>query len=244
MKKSLLILAVTAAMVPAAQSAVHLTTGAGYIPLAKSLVSSCRTALSAPATESYGGAIGAMLAQVQAGSAVNVVLTDRGTLTSLKSPVVFSQIEPLGTTPLVLVWRKGLTINTPADLAEQMVARIAAPDARAAVYGRAAHAWLEAQDSPLRSALSAKWLEMGHVPQVISYVSRGEVDAGFVNVLAARKNRDALGGMMVLRDGYPKIEMVLAVVQGHEQDPDVKALLACARSPEAGAVLERSGIER
>lgn len=80
------------------------------------------------------------------------------------------------------------------------------------------------------------------VPQVMSYVLQGEVDAGFVNWQAAQKNRAKLGGVMVIEDGYEPVEMVAAVVEGAEKDEDVRKFLGCLASPKGKKVLEKAGV--
>lgn len=226
-----------------AADGVTLTTGAGYIPMVKAVSEVCRQQVKAPITESYGGNIGQMLAQVAQGSGVNVVISDAGTLKMINSPVKFAKTQALGSTPLVLVWRKGVTITSPDDLATDKVKAIATPDSRAAVYGRVAKGWLEGQPSEKRLLLEKKWMEVGHVPQVIAYVLRGEVDAGFVNVVASNKNRAELGGVMPLKDGYPPIDMVATVVAGHENDAAVNDFLQCLASPEAKSVFAKFGVK-
>ena len=227
----------------ATHAAVSVTTGAGYIPMAKAIVQVCKKTVNAPISESYGGHIGQQLMQIHQGNGVNVIITDRGTLESLKSPVALGATLSLGRTPLVLIWRKGLEIKSPEDLVRNEVTRIAAPDAKAAVYGRAAKAWLSHQNASLQTALGPKWLEVGHVPQVAAYVSRGEVDAGFVNMLASQKNQAQLGGSLPITEGYPPIEMIAVAVKSEENQPDVKAFLSCLQTPETRAVLTRFGIE-
>jgi hypothetical protein len=59
----------------------------------------------------YGGNIGQMLAQIEAGSGANIVISDKGTLDNVKSGVKFESFQPLGGTALVLAWRKGVKIS-------------------------------------------------------------------------------------------------------------------------------------
>ena len=125
-----------------ASAAVTVTTGAGYVPMVEKLVEVCKNETAAPIEKSFGGNIGQMLAQVKSGSGVNVVVTDRTTLLKRKTPVKFSTMQTLGVSPLMLVWRKGVTITNPEDLAKDAVARIAHPDPKAAVYGRAGTEWV------------------------------------------------------------------------------------------------------
>lgn len=225
-----------------ASAAVTVTTGAGYVPMVEKLVEVCRNETAAPIEKSFGGNIGQMLAQVKSGSGVNVVVTDRTTLLKLKTPVKFATLQSLGKTPLMLIWRKGVTINAPEDLAKADIKRIAHPDPKAAVYGRAGTEWVANSPEAVKTAVTPKLLGVAGVPQVMSYVLQGEVDAGFVNWQAAQKNRDKLGGMMAINEGYEPVEMVAAVVEGAEKDADVQKFLGCLASPKGKKVLEKAGV--
>ena len=226
----------------AAFSGAMVTTGAGYVPVVKNLVKACQQEVQGGIVESYGGNIGQMLAQVSSGGGANVVITDKTTLLKLKTPVKFSVMQPLGRTPLVLVWRKGIDMKDTDVLAGKAVTRIAHPDARAAVYGRAALEWMERRPEAFKAAVKPKLMQVSGVPQVVSYVMRAEVDAGFVNYQAAQKNKDKLGGMIAIEDGYAPIEMTAAVVSGHEKDAAVKSFLRCLEGGKARAVLLKAGI--
>ena len=225
-----------------ASAAVTVTTGGGYVPMVEKLVEVCKNETAAPIEKSFGGNIGQMLAQVKSGSGVNVVVTDRTTLLKLKTPVKFSTMQTLGVSPLMLVWRKGVTITNPEDLAKDGVKRIAHPDPKAAVYGRAGTEWVAKSPEAVKKAVTPKLLGVAGVPQVMSYVLQGEVDAGFVNWQAAQKNRAKLGGVMVIEEGYEPIEMVAAVVAGAEKDADVRNFLGCLASPKGKKVLEKAGV--
>ena len=208
-----------------ASAAVTVTTGGGYVPMVEKLVEVCKNETAAPIEKSFGGNIGQMLAQVKSGSGVNVVVTDRTTLLKLKTPVKFSTMQTLGVSPLMLVWRKGVTITNPEDLAKDGVKRIAHPDPKAA-YGLAGTEWVANRPEAVRNALTPKLLGVAGVPQVMSYVLQGEVDAGFVNWQAAQKNRAKLGG----------------VIAGAEKDADVRNFLGCLASPKGKKVLEKAGV--
>ena len=225
-----------------ASAAVTVTTGGGYVPMVEKLVEVCKSETTAPIEKSFGGNIGQMLAQVKSGSGVNVVVTDRTTLLKIKTPVKFSTMQTLGVSPLMLVWRKDVTITNPEDLAKDGVKRIAHPDPKAAVYGRAGTEWVAKSPEAVKKAVTPKLLGVAGVPQVMSYVLQGEVDAGFVNWKAAQKNRAKLGGVMAINEGYEPIEMVAAVVEGAEKDADVQKFLGCLASPKGKKVLEKAGV--
>lgn len=183
-----------------------------------------------------------MLAQVSAGGGANIVITDKTTLMKLKTPVKFSVMQSLGKTPLMLISKKGAAVDGPQSLASDGIARIAHPDAKAAVYGRAGLEWVNSQSDVFKNKVKPKLMQVAGVPQVASYVVRGEVDAGFVNYQAAMKNKDKLGGVLAVEHGYEPIEMVAAVVDGQLQDAGVQAFLKCLQGSKAKKVLEKAGI--
>lgn len=220
---------------------VSLTTGAGYVKMVQALTAAYEAEGHAKVTQNYGGNIGQMLAQVRSGSGVNLVISDIGTLKNLKTPVTFGTIDELGSTPLVFIWGKSTKVTGVADLATNKVTRFAYPDPKAAVYGRAAKAWLENQG--LAEKLKNKTLQIASVPQVTAYVVKGEVDAGFVNKTAAKTNAAKLGGSQEITSGYPPITMVAAAVKGHENDGDVKQFLAFLKTSAARKILTKFGID-
>ena len=149
----------------------------------------------------------------------------------------------LGDTPLILIWRKGLTLASPEDLTSDAVKRVAMPDPKAAVYGRAAKEYLDG--SGLAEKIAGKLNVVSMVPQVMSYVSRAEMDAGFVNLLAARQGKDKIGGFVAVKEGYEPIRMTAQPVKGAAGEADdVKAFLTWLGSPKADAVLEKFGVSR
>ena len=129
------------------------------------------------------------------------------------------------------------------DLTSDAVKRVAMPDPKAAVYGRAAKEYLDG--SGLAEKIAGKLNVVSMVPQVMSYVSRAEMDAGFVNLLAARQGKDKIGGFVAVKEGYEPIRMTAQPVKGAAGEADdVKAFLTWLGSPKADAVLEKFGVSR
>ena len=126
--------------VGAAQAAqVTVTTGAGYVKMVDALTALYQKETDVTVDKAFGGNIGQMLAQVKDGGKVNVVISDAATLKRFKD-ILSLETTVLGDTPLVLVWRKGIDLQSPADIASDKVKSVAAPDGKAAVYGHAAAA--------------------------------------------------------------------------------------------------------
>lgn len=217
------------------------TTGAGYMKMVQELAALYKERASGSVQEVYGGNIGQMLAQIEAGNGVNVVISDKGTLLAAKSNVEIAEMQPLGSTVLVLAWRKGLELSSPDGLSGGDVKAVAYPDPKAAIYGRAAAQFLES--TGLGAKLGEKLSQVSTVPQVFSYVASGEMDAGFVNRVVVRAGADKIGGSLEITSGYEPIEMVAAVVKGSEQDPDVVSFLKFLGGAEAKAVMKKHGVE-
>lgn len=77
--------------------------------------------------------------------------------------------------PGARVW----SLHSPQDLRGAQVTKIGHPDAKAAIYGRAAVAFLKG--SGLMPTVKDKVAMFSTVPQVFSYLVSGDLDAGFVN---------------------------------------------------------------
>ena len=90
MKKFILALLLASLFASAAfAGGATVTTGAGYMKMAQELCAAYKAETGKTVQEMYGGNIGQMLAQIEAGSGANIVISDRGTLDGVKSGVKF-----------------------------------------------------------------------------------------------------------------------------------------------------------
>ena len=140
----------------------------------------------------------------------------------------------------MLAWRKGLQLASPQDLNRPEFAKIGYPDAKAAIYGRAAVAFMKG--NMLFEPLKAKLSMLSTVPQVFSYLVSGDLDAAFVNEAVARKQADSIGGWMEVREGYTPLLLVAGVVAGQENNADVLSFLRFLKTPEAQRILAGNGL--
>ncbi|MBK1715853.1 molybdate ABC transporter substrate-binding protein [Rubrivivax gelatinosus] len=153
-----------------------------------------------------------------------------------------ARLIPVGEGRLVLAWAKAAPAPArPENVADPVYARIAMPDPAHAVYGKAASEFL--QRSGLAATLQPRLITVATVPQVSAYLASGDVDAGFINLTDALGIRERIGGWLAV-DGalYSPVRIVAAVVPGHEQQAEVKALEAFLATPEAQALLRRHGL--
>lgn len=239
LKPLLISLAAVSALAAGAANAaqVIVTTGAGYVKMVAALY---QKETGVAVEKSFGGNIGQMLAQVKHGSGVNVVISDEASLEKFHDALA-PDARRLGDTPLVLVWRKGLELKRPEDIALDSVKTVASPNPKAAVYGRSAAKWLKA--TGLDAKVAPKLQVVGTVPQVYSYVTTGNMDAGFVNLAVLKSGTEALGGHAAIRDESAVVHMTVRPVRGAEADADVKAFMDFLASEKAKPVLRKFGIE-
>lgn len=214
------------------------TTGLGYKPMVEELCAAYAKAGGQKPVEMYSGNIGQILEQIRAGSGASVVISDKATLE--ESRVSFAEFRPLGQAVLILAWKKGVDIKEPADLYKAEIASIGYPDAKAAIYGKAAVAFLKGNG--MYEKLQPKLTMFSTVPQVFSYLVSGNLDAAFVNESIVTKQGDKIGGWMEMDKGYEPLFLVAGVVKGHENDPDVKAFLDFLASPEAKAICVKNNL--
>lgn len=229
----------------AAQAQVTVTTGGGYIKMVEALTVQYEKDTGAKVEKAFGGNIGQMLAQVREGGKVNLVISDATSLQKFSNELKELKTGvKLGDTPLILAWRKGIVLTGPEDLDKSDVKRVAMPDPKAAVYGRAAKEYLAS--SGLDKKLGDRVNIASTVPQVMSYVVRGEMDAGFVNLVAARGNKDKTSGFTAVKDGYKPVLMTAVPVKDlkAQDKADVEAFMVFLASDKATPILNKFGVVR
>ena len=153
-----------------------ITTGLGYKPMVQQLCAAYAAQTGTQPTEMYSGNIGQIIEQAKAGSGVSIIVSEKATLQ--ESGLAFAAYHPLGEAVLVLAWRKGLHLASPQDLTKPEFAKVGYPDAKAAIYGRAAVAFMKGNN--LFEPLAPKLSMLSTVPQVFSYLVSGDLDAAFV----------------------------------------------------------------
>jgi len=215
-----------------------ITTGLGYKPMVQQLCAAYAQQTGTHPAEMYSGNIGQIIEQARAGSGVSIIVSEKASLQ--ESGLPFAEFHPLGEAVLVLAWRKGLHLASPQDLSKPEFAKIGYPDAKAAIYGRAAVAFMKGNNllEPLKDKLSM----LSTVPQVFSYLVSGDLDAAFVNEAVARKQGDGVGGWMEVHEGYTPLLLVAGVVAGQENNADVQAFLQFLTTPDAQRILAGSGL--
>ncbi|SFW70450.1 MULTISPECIES: molybdate ABC transporter substrate-binding protein [Luteibacter] len=143
---------------------------------------------------------------------------------------------------LVLVVPKDsrLRIAAPADLAKPDVTRVAYGDPASVPAGRYTKAALE--KAGLWDAVSAKGVLAQNVRQALDYVSRGEVDAGFVFATDATILGDRVHVAAVVPTPMP-LTYPIAVVASSAHARDAAGFTAYVQSEEGRAILARFGFQ-
>lgn len=223
----------------AAQTAetLHIAAGAGYRKPLMALISDFRQRSNIKVEASFGH-MKQIETQARQSPDIMLLLGDRAFLEPMG---LADQYMPLGAGRLALIYKAGHTLQGIQDLQHESVARIALPDTKRAVYGKAATQCMT--HWKLDEALAGKLLEADTVPQVGTYVATGEVDAGFVNLTEALALENRIGGYVLLEDDcHTPIEISIGVRPDHVGNPAVKAWTEYLQSREAQAILEKFGL--
>lgn len=127
------------------------------------------------------GASGSLLQQIAKGAPVDVFLSaDQETMAQAQAQGLVKESTPIARNALVLILpsKSALAPKQLADLAQASYSRIAIGLASAVPAGR--YATQALQQAKVLDQLSSKLINAYSVRQVLDYVARGEVNAGFV----------------------------------------------------------------
>lgn len=234
----LLLVSVALSPLHAAQS-VLIASGAGYKRPVAELAEAFTKKTGIRVEQIYGHMAG-ILSQARQSGQVAVIFGDLSYLEKVDT-VAFAGFLPVGEGRLVLAWPKGAAVKSPSDLADPRFARIALPDAKAAIYGIAATEFL--QRAGLEPNVRSRIQMVATVPQVSAYLVSGEVDAGFINLTEALGVRERIGGYLEIdRALYSPIRIVGGIVKGFEHQESVEALATFLKSDEAREILGKHGL--
>jgi molybdate transport system substrate-binding protein len=180
-----------------------------------------------------------VISQTELSGKVSVVVGDRAFLE--RSSLSVASYIPLGNGRLVLAYPKGASLASIDAITGDAVKKVAMPDPKKAIYGKAATQYL--RNSGLEAKVGGKLLTVGTVPQVSAYLIAGEIDAGFINLTDALGIKEKIGGYIEAEQKfYTPINIVCAVVAGREGDKSAQAFTAFLKTPEARVILKDSGL--
>lgn len=149
--------------------------------------------------------------------------------------------ERIGKGALVLVTPKGMALKDIGDL--KNLKRIATPDPKKAIYGIRTTEFLK--NSNLESELGSKILAVASVPQVVTYVLNGEVDAGFINSteVLARKDED-FGSVFYIDEAlYSPVFISAAKLKACENNAACDKFINELKSERSKEIFEKFGLK-
>lgn len=212
--------------------------GAGYKKLVTDLAGAFEKQSGIKPELSFGN-MGQVTTQAKAGGVIDVLVGEKGFLEG--AGLSFAGVAPIGRGILVVAWPKGKKLAAATDVAKPEVKRLAMPDPKKAIYGKAASQFLE--KSGLAKTVAAKLLVVATVPQVTTYVVSGEVDAGFVNRTDVMNLGDAIGGYLEVDPSqYAPIEIVAETLSSAPNAAAAKKFAAFLATPEAKAIAKKHGM--
>lgn len=193
------------------------------------------------------GASGDLQKQIEAGAPVDVFLSaaqrqmdelEKQKLILVETRRAFARNVLVGVKPS----DSKMDITKPADLAEARVTRIAIGNPKSVPAGQYAEESLRAL--ALWDRLRPKLVFAENVRQVLDYVARGEVDAGFVySTDAAIRPQGVKEAFRAPEDSYRPVVYPAAVVAASKQTTLARAFLDLLSGERGRAVLARFGFQ-
>lgn len=217
---------------------VVLASGAGYKKMVNALVAEYAQQTGNSVDLIFGN-MARVTTLAKQGDKVGLVLGDTGFLEKADLPM--KAMQELGRGKLVLAFAKSAKASTVEGLDASQITRVALPDGKKAIYGKAAREFLES--SGRIPAIQPKLVEVSTVPQVFSYLATNEVDMGFLNLTHALNVADKLGGYVVVDESlYSPISIVVGVLANASQAKEQQDFLKFLNTPEAQAIVHKHGL--
>ncbi|MFH0996127.1 MAG: molybdate ABC transporter substrate-binding protein [Pseudomonadota bacterium] len=223
----------------AAADTLTLGAGAGYKRMLEGVIKGYEQKTGHKVDQVYGH-MGQIVMQAKASGSIGIIV---GELSFLKSSgLEFAEFKDLGQGVLVLAYGKNVKLTSAEDLSKPEIQKIAIPDARQAIYGKAAFEFL--QNSSLYEKIQNKIITVATVPQVSSYLMSKDAEAGFINITDAIYIKDKIGGWVeVEKTGYSPIHLVIGSLKGFENKPEIKQFLDFMTTDrETKDILKNAGI--
>jgi len=188
------------------------------------------------------GASGQLLQQIAQGAPADVLATaDVATMDKAEAQklIVTDTRAPFASNTLVLVAPAGSgTVTSLEGLRRPVIKRIALGTPDSVPAGSYAKSALDA--AGLWEALKPRYVFGQNVRQVLDYVARGEVDAGFVYATDAALMKDKVRVVATVPVS-PPILYPIAVVKGSTDDPAARRFVELVRSDAGRTILARFG---
>jgi len=222
--------------VPASAGNTVLASGAGY----KKMVNALNTAYTKQSGQSVDLVFGNMarvITLAKQSGRVGIVLGDEVFIEKDNLPM-HTKLE-LGRGKLVLAFAKSSKFSKIEDL--DIAGRIALPDTKKAIYGKAAREYL--QSSKRLPGITPRLIEVSTVPQVFSYLATNEVDMGFLNLTHTLNVADKLGSYIIIDEkGYSPIRIIAGILDNCDNMTQAQAFLDFLKTPKAKAIIKAHGL--
>ncbi|MFW5500903.1 MULTISPECIES: molybdate ABC transporter substrate-binding protein [unclassified Maridesulfovibrio] len=240
MKKiSALLLLILLAVPAAAQAKIVIASGAGYRSLVDKLTATYTDQTGNEVERVYGN-MARVTAQARNSGSVDLVLGDKSFLE--KSKLDCCATQKVGRGRLVIAYPKGKSFNGSDDLLAKDISRIALPDTKRAIYGKAAQQYMKNKN--IFASLEPKLLMVATVPQSASYVVAGEVDYAFINLTHARKIKDSIGGFVIVDEtAYSPITIIVEQMSSSGNKDECTAFMDFLKSDTARKIVAAHGMQ-
>lgn len=191
-------------------------------------------------------ASGALLAQIGRGAPVDVLATaDQETMNRAgqQGLIAPGSRQDFTANQLVVITPvdSRLSLTTLVSLRSPDVQKIALGNPASVPAGRYAKTTLESTGH--WNALSGKFIHTENVRQSLDYVSRGEVDAGFVYATDAFLGKDKVKTAFQVPAGIP-VTYPIALTRHAGDEAEARRFIAHVLSPEGQAVLKKFGFRK
>ncbi len=221
-----------------AGDAVTVAAGAGYKKLVTEQAKAFTGATGVEVRQIFGN-MGQVTAQAEQSGAVDLVIGDKRFLDATTLP--FDQEYLIGKGKLVAAVPKGSAITSLSAILDPSVKRVAMPDPKKAIYGRAASEYLES--AKMAGKVGDKLLVVGTVPQVSAYVVSGEVDLGFINMTDALGIKDKVERILDVDESmYKPIRIVAKSLKDAPDADAAKKFGEFLQSEEARKIAAKHGL--
>ncbi len=222
----------------AASGKAVLASGAGYKKMVKAL-GDAYVEKTGNSLNFVFGNMGRVTALSKQSGKVDLALGDERFLDKAGLPAA-AKVE-LGRGKLVLAFAKGGRFSKLEDLDNPEAGRIALPDTKKAIYGRAAREYLTGRGN--LEKMQPRLMQVATIPQVFSYLATNEVDMGFLNLTYALDVKGKLGGYVVIDEkAYSPIKIVVLLLKDAEHKAEAEAFLDFLKTPEAREIIRRFGL--
>lgn len=187
----------------ASADTLTLGAGAGYKRMLEGVIKGYELKTGRKVDQVYGH-MGQIVMQAKASGSIGIIVGELSFLRS--SGLEFADFKQLGQGVLVLAYAKNVRLTSTEDLNKPEIQKIAIPDAKQAIYGKAAFEFL--QNTGLLGKIQNKIVTVATVPQVSSYLMSKDAEAGFINITDAIYIKDEIGGWLeVDKTQYSPIQL-------------------------------------